>query len=191
MEVEETKATSPTPAYRPQHSPYMLNSHLPDLVNHEKYFRKQDNLVNLNASQEYINNLQTLKEPPQIYNNQGLLIQKKTIPKIDNQIINGHYSKSTHHPIIRREAKHQLPLKNTRQELNMLFKNCSKKPDNYETNTSQAQIQNLNLREFGQFTPERPQQATERSLSLTRVSNMTDKLGVETGERSAENKISK
>ena len=103
VEVKETKATSPTPAYGPQHSPYMLNSHLPDLVNHEKYFRKQDNpesqstlghLGNLNPSQEYLNHLQKLQEPSQMYDNQGLPIQEKTIPLIDNQIINKQYSKS-------------------------------------------------------------------------------------------------
>ena len=43
VEVEENKTTSPTHSYRQQQSPYMHNSHLPDLVNHEKYFRKQDN----------------------------------------------------------------------------------------------------------------------------------------------------
>ena len=144
MEVEETKATSPTPAYGPQHSTYMLNSHLPDLVNHEKYFRKQDNpesqstlghLGNLNPSQEYLNHLQKLQEPSQIYDNQGLPIQEKTIPLIDNQIINKQHSKSTN-PIIRRKSKRQLPFKNTRQDVNIIFQNCPQKPDNYGTNTS-------------------------------------------------------
>ena len=96
-DVEDNKPTSPTPVYIQPQSPNIINNHLPDLVNHEKYFRKQNNSESKLApentrylSQDYLNHLQKSQES-QLYNNQVLLNQEKTYLNLDYRIINQQY----------------------------------------------------------------------------------------------------
>ena len=178
--VEENKPTSPTPVYIQPQSPNIINNHLPDLVNHEKYFRKQNNseskLAHKNPcylSQDYLNHLQQSQEP-KLHNNQVLLNQEKTYLNLDNKIINQQYLESMN-PFNPSESRAQLPIQNSRQEASMVFPN-----------------QNNNGISFSQAPPrhQRTQQAMNSSVSLTRVSSTTDKCGVVPGERrkSVENK---
>eukprot|EP00090_Calanus_glacialis_P002503 TRINITY_DN11877_c0_g1_i5.p1 TRINITY_DN11877_c0_g1~~TRINITY_DN11877_c0_g1_i5.p1 ORF type:complete len:540 (-),score=124.95 TRINITY_DN11877_c0_g1_i5:206-1780(-) len=188
--VEDNKPTSPTPVYIQPQSPNIINNHLPDLVNHEKYFRKQNNseskLAHKNPqhSQENLNHLKKSQEL-QLYNNQVLLNQEKTYPNLDNKFFNQQHSESMN-PFNPSESRAQLPIQNSRQEASMVFPN----QNNNGRSFSQAQPRHGNPKEFGGLNHQRSQQATNSSVSLTRVSSTTDKCGVVPGERrkSVENK---
>ena len=71
LEGQERNLTSPKPLQRSPQSHQVIDNHLPDLVNHEKFvikdeqFQQQvvpDHLQHLNLSQDYLKHLQRIQE---------------------------------------------------------------------------------------------------------------------------------
>eukprot|EP00092_Neocalanus_flemingeri_P018869 GFUD01020432.1.p1 GENE.GFUD01020432.1~~GFUD01020432.1.p1 ORF type:complete len:1159 (-),score=350.55 GFUD01020432.1:166-3561(-) len=110
LEGQDKTVGSPKPLHRAPQSHQVMDKQLPDLVNHERFINKDqnvqphfapDHLRHLNLSQDYLKHLQRIQEtnkksldssrypektpPPQLYNNQHILNQNQTPHFSENQ----------------------------------------------------------------------------------------------------------
>eukprot|EP00092_Neocalanus_flemingeri_P026361 GFUD01028577.1.p1 GENE.GFUD01028577.1~~GFUD01028577.1.p1 ORF type:complete len:1214 (+),score=381.50 GFUD01028577.1:175-3642(+) len=206
LEHQDKNVTSLKPLHRVPQSPQVppvIDKRLPDLVNHEKFVFKEQkvqqqvapsHLQHLNLSQDYLKHLQRMQEtnnkpldhtrfpeknqPPQLYNNQRLMNQKKTPYNPENQSNQPKYTENVQ-VIAPNNSRPQLSMHNIQNadhqnQVPQLLTNSSQKQDKYGTNPHSFPPTIERNRETNQFSQQRPQQKGIKPVSITRVPTTTE-----------------